>query len=202
VKTFGTAIVLAGGQSRRMGFDKQKIILNGHSLMYRNLNAVSAAFEQVCLSCNQPVLDYAGFDKLTIVPDRVAGIGPMAGIMAGLRCAESEFVYVLACDAVYDQRVVNALQHAIEEKLQQGVRPLLAIAEKESDYYEPFNGFYHIELLEKMVQAVERGCYALQPLLRRIQPKCVLNREEIYALGLQKIYLNFNTRCELKAYEG
>ncbi|MBS7527452.1 molybdenum cofactor guanylyltransferase [Fusibacter paucivorans] len=202
MKRFGTALILAGGQSRRMGYDKQKIVLNGQPLMYRNLEAISETFDQVLLSCNRPVLDYDKFDHLEIVADDIAGIGPMAGIMTGLRRATSEYVYILACDAVYDRRAVDVYILTIEQMIQTGVTPLMAVAEKSEEYYEPFNGFYHVDLLSDMIRLIGQCEYAMQPLIRACDPKCVLKRETIEALGLNKLYLNFNTRCELKAYKG
>ena len=77
-------VVLAGGQSRRMGGDKALIRVEGQSLIER---VVDRARPQVCallLNANGDPTRFAGFD-LPIAADGVEGhAGPLAGILTGL----------------------------------------------------------------------------------------------------------------------
>ena len=94
----GTAIILAGGKSVRMGFDKECLVINGESLLYSLYSSLKTRFNQVIVVSN--TLDMSSADGFTVVRDELPGLGPLGGIHAGLRVAQSRYSYVLACDKI------------------------------------------------------------------------------------------------------
>uniref|UniRef100_UPI003D1CFE8F molybdenum cofactor guanylyltransferase n=1 Tax=Kroppenstedtia sanguinis TaxID=1380684 RepID=UPI003D1CFE8F len=90
-------IILAGGQSRRMGWDKALLPLAGEKMVMRTIRRLSPQGEWVVLiSSNQPE-KFAGFQAL-VVPDQLGGAGPLAGIHACLQRSPCELNLVTACD--------------------------------------------------------------------------------------------------------
>ena len=72
-----SALILAGGQSRRMGQDKAELRLGKLSLLqHMQQLAQQAGASQILLSRNQPGTTY--------IQDLRPGLGPLAGIAAGL----------------------------------------------------------------------------------------------------------------------
>jgi molybdenum cofactor guanylyltransferase len=70
-------VVLAGGQSTRMGRDKAILEYKGSTLLVNQVDCLAALCDRVVVSGN-----YAGFD---CIQDQLVGIGPLAGVHAAAR---------------------------------------------------------------------------------------------------------------------
>ncbi len=90
------AVILAGGQSRRMGFNKALLNVQGRPLIQIEAERVRALTDIVVISSNEVgVYDFLG---LPVVPDLYRGQGPLAGLHAAmLHCSRSLFL-LIACD--------------------------------------------------------------------------------------------------------
>lgn len=86
-----SALILAGGQSRRMGQDKAELRLGKLSLLqHMQQLAQQAGASQILLSRNQPGTTY--------IQDLRPGQGPLAGIAAALRYCTEPVLLVLPID--------------------------------------------------------------------------------------------------------
>lgn len=85
-------VVLAGGMSTRFGSDKALAELDGRSLLIRAVDALSAWCETVVIAGREN-------GPARCIPDWPRpGMGPLAGIAAGLRHAQDhEYKSVLTC---------------------------------------------------------------------------------------------------------
>src|SRR5689334_2792881 len=93
------AIILAGGQSRRMGRDKALLRLQpeGPRLIELVLAAVTPLVSSVVISTNRPD-DYRWLNW-PLVEDNFKGFaGPLAGLEAGLTASPARLNLVIACD--------------------------------------------------------------------------------------------------------
>lgn len=112
-----SAVLLAGGQSNRMGRDKAGLLFAGEPLWQRQLATLRAAgADQLLISgpAHGPYAD-AG---LPILADAAPGLGPLAGLAAALRHARCEWLLVLAID-LPDMRA-DFLAHLAERAAAQG----------------------------------------------------------------------------------
>src|SRR5699024_10971808 len=89
-------VILAGGKSSRMKFDKQKIIINGEYLIYKNIKKLEELFDEITIVTNTPDL-YVDLN-VKIIKDIYPGNGPISGIYSALSTSKNEFLYVLAVD--------------------------------------------------------------------------------------------------------
>ncbi len=84
-----TAIVgllLAGGSGRRAGVDKRYLVLEGHTLLQRNLAFLRRHFERVVVSlAADQVLDLGDAEETEVVRDEWPGASPLIGIATALR---------------------------------------------------------------------------------------------------------------------
>ncbi len=92
------AIILAGGQSRRMGTDKALLRLSpgGPRILEMVLAAVKPLAGEVIISTNRPA-DY-GWTGLPLIEDNYRDCGPLGGLEAGLAASASVINLVVACD--------------------------------------------------------------------------------------------------------
>ena len=92
------ALVLAGGESRRMGEDKAAIEIDGQAMLART----AALAESVCEGVHVSVRSRAASDALRrrwpLIEDAPEGRGPLAGILGALRTLPDADWLVLACD--------------------------------------------------------------------------------------------------------
>ncbi len=91
-----SAVILAGGKSRRMGRDKAWIEFEGVPLIVRVLARVRQLADDVVIVTNTP----APFAPLQVplVGDEIPDGGPLAGIAAGLNAVKHNHALVVACD--------------------------------------------------------------------------------------------------------
>lgn len=82
------AVILAGGQSRRMGRDKALVRLAGRPLLTHVQRALAPQVAALALSANGDPARFAEFG-LTVLPDH-ASMGPLSGVLAGLRWAAAQ----------------------------------------------------------------------------------------------------------------
>jgi molybdopterin-guanine dinucleotide biosynthesis protein A len=93
-----SALVLAGGCSRRLGQDKRTLRLDGrHSLLERTVERVASLSDDV-LVVGSGLPSEIDVGTARVVPDDVVGHGPLAGLVAGLTAARHARALVVGCD--------------------------------------------------------------------------------------------------------
>jgi molybdopterin-guanine dinucleotide biosynthesis protein A len=93
-------LVLAGGDSRRMGRPKAWLDVGQGSLLRYVVRRLAPAFSEVMVSFAEPeqLLEPVPY---RIVFDRKVSAGPLAGLEAGLVAARQDLVFAIACDMPY-----------------------------------------------------------------------------------------------------
>src|SRR5207245_9632488 len=95
-----TLLVLAGGESRRMGRSKPWIEV-GDTVLLRYVAArLAPAFSEVMVSFSEPE-QMEQLIPYRVVFDRKRSAGPLAGLEAGLLAARNEVMFAVACDMPY-----------------------------------------------------------------------------------------------------
>ena len=89
-------IILAGGQSRRMGLNKALVEFHGQTLIERTIETLRSICGEIVIVVNEPAA-YAQLGATT-VPDSVPDFGPLAGLHAGLSAMRAELGLVVAVD--------------------------------------------------------------------------------------------------------
>ncbi len=92
----GTAIILAGGQSSRLGFDKQQLKFGEEYLIDMLLKLLAPVFQELIVVSNTP--EFHAGRSCRVVSDSLIGQGPLGGLHAGLAAASFEVCYLTACD--------------------------------------------------------------------------------------------------------
>lgn len=154
MKEFGTAAILCGGKSRRMGFDKSEIKIEGRLLVEIIAEALENIFQEVILISNEK--EKFKDLKYRIVEDIVKEAGPMGGIHAALRASSSRYMFVTACDMpVVNRNYIEYLMDTIKEKKVQGA------VSRNGDFIEPLYAFYSVDLINTFEKNLENKSFKI-----------------------------------------
>jgi molybdopterin-guanine dinucleotide biosynthesis protein A len=105
------ALVLCGGFSERMGRDKARLPFGGETLLERIVGIVSPCVDEVWLVAREgqeiPANRKLG---LRVARDPAEGLGPLAGLAAGLRAIAAERAFAVSCDLpLLQEKLVRGL---------------------------------------------------------------------------------------------
>ena len=93
------AVILAGGQGRRMGgVDKGLVDFQGRPLIEWALAALAPQVGEILISANRNLETYAAYGH-RVLPDTLPDFpGPLAGVLAALEVVTAEWLLVTPCD--------------------------------------------------------------------------------------------------------
>jgi len=95
-KLQATAVIMAGGDSSRMGRDKSMLPIDGQPMIKYIYDQLCPYFNEILISSND-VSKY-GFVGVEVIPDEILGRGPLGGIASALRASANELNFVIASD--------------------------------------------------------------------------------------------------------
>ncbi|GAV21141.1 molybdopterin-guanine dinucleotide biosynthesis protein A [Mariprofundus micogutta] len=151
-----TAVILAGGESRRMGEDKAAILLAGEPLLNRAIQSVQPLFEHLLISVREP-REHLFFPQLC---DRGEGGGPMMGISTALERVNTPWVFVLACDMPFiSAEMICAMSERLAEQ-----QVVVAVVD---GVVQPLAAFYAKSSLPLMSKQIASGDRSLQRLIKQ-----------------------------------
>jgi molybdenum cofactor guanylyltransferase len=99
-----TGLLLAGGKSSRMGTNKAMLPMSDGINIQHIAYELRKAAGEVLIITNTPS-DYSFLDMPT-VQDTYKGLGPLAGLHAGLEASKTETVIISACDMPFIKAAV------------------------------------------------------------------------------------------------
>jgi molybdopterin-guanine dinucleotide biosynthesis protein A len=91
-------LVLAGGQSRRMGRDKALLLRDGQSQLAHMVSLLDAVVERVFVSARSEQTGDTERSRFELIVDRYDDMGPIAGILSALQEYPEADWLVVACD--------------------------------------------------------------------------------------------------------
>jgi len=107
-----TAVILAGGEGRRMGgLDKGLIELDGKPLIEHVIAQLIPQSSNIIISANRNLEHYQTYGY-PIILDQIKNQGPLAGILSALLQCKSDWLLTVPCDSPHlpldlIQRIIN-----------------------------------------------------------------------------------------------
>jgi molybdopterin-guanine dinucleotide biosynthesis protein A len=132
-----SAIIQAGGQSRRMGTDKALIDYHGRPILAHVIDTLRQLSDDVLVVSNRSDV-YSPIAALLVarlVPDYDPPSGPLGGIAAGLSAMRHELAIVVACDMPFLN--LDLIRYLIER-----ATDFDAVVPQTGDQYEPLHAVY------------------------------------------------------------
>lgn len=97
-----SGVILAGGESRRMGgHDKGLLIYDGQPLIQHVIQRIAPQVNELLINANRHPAAYAAFGYPVVRDDSPDFLGPLAGMLAGLKAAQHEWVLTVPCDTPF-----------------------------------------------------------------------------------------------------
>ncbi len=159
MKLFGTAIILAGGKSSRMGFDKALMEIAGKSMVEIIIKQLRKVFEDIIVVTNNPHA-FTGLNA-RITEDILKNSGPLGGIHAGLIQSDSKYAFLTACDMP-----IISPEYALHMKETAGKHLPHAVISEKGNWIEPFHALYSIDLANDIQENVENRVYKIFDVLK------------------------------------
>jgi molybdopterin-guanine dinucleotide biosynthesis protein A len=175
-----SALVLAGGLSRRMGQDKAWLDFRGVALVEHVVHRILPLADELIFSTNEPDR-FAPLRRRWPVPthlvaDQTLGIGPLAGIASGLSVAGHDLVLVLAVDMPCVQ--VALLSHMASLAADyQAVVPQVPDSRSRELSAEPLHAFYRRSCLASITAHLKAGHRRVISFLPDVRTRWVLPEE-------------------------
>jgi molybdopterin-guanine dinucleotide biosynthesis protein A len=210
-----TVIVLAGGRGRRMNAEKARLPVRGETLLERVIGQVAPHFDEVLVSVSpgqrasmvracgaraEPARErradcrilgrkrnVAKGPGLRFVEDETPGLGPMAGILAGLKAAANEVCAVVACD------IPDVHVPLLRKLVRAAAGSEIAVPVTNAGQFEPLFAVYTKAAVPKIEKLLRAGNRSLIPLFGRSRTKSV----PLEDAGWLR---NLNTRKDYEAY--
>lgn len=183
-----TAIVMAGGDSIRMGTDKSMLPIKGRAMIEHICRQLEGTFSRILISAND-VNKYA-FLGFEVIPDKVPGKGPLMGIASALEASGNEHNFVVACDIPFIE--LSFVRHMLAEAAGSGVDIVIPIVGGEK--YEPLFAVY----CKSALAAINKALLADRRKISDVFKWCGVKYVE---LSDAKWLVNLNTMAEYEGFQ-
>ncbi len=183
-----TAIVMAGGESSRMGIDKSMLSIKGQSIIAIICEQLRDSFDEILISANQ--VDKFAFLGFKVVPDKVPEQGPLMGIASALEASTNEYNFVVACDI--PKINLNCVNKMLTEAIESRVDIVVPVTGEEK--YEPLFAIYRKSTLEAINKILSSG----KNKIADVFPLCTVKYIEMDSTDW---FMNLNTIADYEEFQ-
>ncbi|MFK5883465.1 MAG: formate dehydrogenase accessory sulfurtransferase FdhD [Candidatus Izemoplasma sp.] len=182
-----SAIILAGGESRRMEYNKEYIKVQDKYLVHTQIKTLNSLFEEVVVVTNNP--EHYKNQDVVITTDILNGKTPIIGLHAGLLASQFEYSFVIACDMPnIDPDFIKYLVTKIDNHD--------AYVAKHNGYIEPFNALYKKTITPRIEEFITNKKFGFQTMVNRLNSSYIEEKDLVSFLK-NNIFKNINKESEL-----
>lgn len=180
--------ILAGGQSRRMGFNKAFIELEGSTVIARAARTMKAVFDSPAIIANDTTL--YGNLGLPVYPDIIKDAGSLGGIYTALYHSKEDYAFVIACDMPWVDPgcIKRVLDNAGGEDC---VIPFI------SGRFHPLHAAWSKRCMSNIEAMINQGNLRINDLIKKLNIKA-LTEEQFTGLPIARSVENVNTPQDLE----
>jgi molybdopterin-guanine dinucleotide biosynthesis protein A len=183
------ALILAGGENKRMPFTKGFLKVNGKRIIESNIELLNGMFNRVIISTNNPELYF--YLGVLLVGDVLKHKGPMTGIFSALMLPDVSEVFVTACDMPFINVI---LAKYMIDRWDNRWDTMVPVFERKP---QPLLGVYSKRIAEKMGESIRNGRRSLRDFLKGINVLYILE-EEVRSIDREgRSFVNINTLEDL-----
>ncbi|HWR39824.1 MAG TPA: molybdenum cofactor guanylyltransferase [Patescibacteria group bacterium] len=185
-----TPLLLAGGQSRRMGTNKSFVQLGERSLIEIIVDRLWESFGRCPLIVtNEPQL-YT-YLKCPMIGDMFKGQGPLAGLHAALLHVRTGYVFAFACDMPF---IAGDFIQYMMKLL--GSEDILIPRNQQGDV-EPLHALYSVRCLPVIVERLQNGQRSVGSIFNELKVSYVEMNKLPPGVDCPDMFMNINTLAEL-----
>jgi len=182
------AFILAGGKSTRMGTDKAFVMLDGQTLLSRMLDLARSVTTNVrIVGSAEKFSEFA-----PTIEDLFPGCGPLAGIHAALRSAQTDRNLILAVDVPFLSREFLAFMIARSREREADVTIVRTV-----DGWQPLCAIYKRVFADLAEISLREGHYKIDALFEAASVS-VIDEDDLRLNAFSSsLFRNLNTPDEL-----
>lgn len=154
--------LFCGGKSRRMGFDKALVKVNGKTLLEYQLNRSAPHFDEIVLLSGANKYEV----QLRQLPDYMNNTGPLAGLCSALHdAAQKNETEIVLLPVDLPAVSVSTLKILSSEALQDKNDAFLL---KSGEQIQPLAGMYRSDILNQLEEFLNSGQRMVMKFLERL----------------------------------
>jgi molybdopterin-guanine dinucleotide biosynthesis protein A len=163
-----SGVVLAGGESRRLGRNKALLRIGGQTLIERVVDCVAPMSAEVVVVVASPSqgAELPLPPGVRVVTDRYPGCGSLGGIYTGLDASREPWVLLVACDMPF-------LNPRLLRRLMAMRRGVDAVVPRLGGQPEPLHAVYSKTCLEPMERMLRARELKIAPLFEAVRVRYV-----------------------------
>ncbi len=188
-----SCIILAGGKSLRLGYDKFLETVGNKNLLQRVISCVSPLSGDIILVTARELttLQSINYPKLRVVTDIYPGKGPLVGIYTGLVTSISFYNLVVASDMPF-------LNQALLRYMIQLSTNFDIVTPRVGNLVEPLHAVYTKSCLAPIEQMIKQDKLRVDKLFSLVRVRYV-EAEEIERFDPKHLsFFNINTKVDLE----
>lgn len=182
-KIKASGVILAGGKSSRMKFNKAFAEINGRKVIDIIINKFTSFFEETIIISNEPEL----FQDLgvKVYTDIYPRLGPISGIHSGLVNAHNEVIFLSGCDMPFIRmELINYMLKKLGEH--DTVVPVI------DGYLQPTSAVYSSKCIPLLTDCLENDKLKLTLIFRELNT-VKLEEQVLKQFGnVEELFLNVN----------
>jgi molybdopterin-guanine dinucleotide biosynthesis protein A len=187
-----TAIVLAGGRSRRLGRDKAQEIVGGQSLIQRVIERLSVITDDILIvTASKDQLPDSALKGVETVFDSYPAKGALVGLYSGLKESNSNHSLVVGCDMPFLN--IELLRH-----LESLAADFDVVIPRVNRKLEPLHAVYSKNCIAPIEAKLHQGNLKISDFIDAVKVRYV-EQEEIDKFDPHHLsFLNVNSEADLK----
>lgn len=185
-----TGVVLAGGQSRRMGFNKAEADVRGESMLIRMIDKLQEMTPTIIVSSGSLTYPAISWPQ---IPDEYPQCGPLGGIYSVLKTSTTSLNLVVSCDIPMIS--VSLLRYIVSKAKEGGA--LITLPVDYSGQLQMLCAVYHKDILPVLKQQININMFKMKNLLDLV-PVEYINISKEHLLYHEHAFTNVNTFSTLQ----
>lgn len=188
-----SGIILAGGKSLRLGYDKVLETVGNRSLLQLVVSCVTPLTSEVIIvAVSEPTIpQFIDRSKLRVVTDIYPGKGPLGGIYTGLVTSTSFYNLVVASDMPF-------LNQALLRYMIQLSANFDLVVPRVGNLVEPLHAVYTRRCLAPIEQMIKQDKLSVNQLFHLVKTRYVEAEETERFDPKHLSFFNVNTKADLK----
>jgi molybdopterin-guanine dinucleotide biosynthesis protein A len=158
-----TGIVLAGGKSSRMGYDKGLAKVGERKMIELVIQSLKKVCDEIIIISNTNAYNYL---DIPVYVDLIKDCGPIGGIFTGLFHSQSDRNLIVACDMPF---VSDKLLNTIIDNCENTKIVIPSI----NGQLEPLCGYYHKDIILKLKSFIDLNEYSVHKIIKHFAYKAI-----------------------------
>ena len=188
-----TSIVLAGGENRRLPFNKSLIVIDGETIIDRILNVHRKFFKNIIISTNDPGTYFKYGTKM--VGDVLDIRGPMTGMFSSMMSDSSQKYFISACDVPFlNEKLIEYIVSLDSDRD--------AVVPEFNGEPQPLLGVYNKRLSDQLYESITGNKRGMRRFLGEINTY-MIKEDKVREFDPEgRSFININTIEDLNKVQG